>query len=95
MKVFTRESQPIPPRVTWVGDGCPITIKSPSMKPNTILKSFEDLAPNMFEPEPDQPAPTSPKPAPASVQELPQTHFPILLPAYSGFAGYPRWGLNE
>jgi hypothetical protein len=65
------------------------------MKRKTVLKSFEDLSPKMFELEPARPAQAGPMPTPASVQELPETQLPILVREHSGFAGYPRWGLNE
>jgi len=65
------------------------------MKRKTVLKSLDDLSPEVVEPEPGRPAPASPKPTPASVQEPPETQLPILAPEHSGFAGYPHWGLNE
>ena len=65
------------------------------MKRKTVVESFDDLSPEVVEPEPDRPAQASPKPRPASVQQPPETQLPILVPEHSIFAGYPHWGLNE
>jgi len=65
------------------------------MKRKTVLKSFDDLSPEVVAPEPERPAQASPKPTPASVQKPPETKLPIAEPEHSGFAGYPHWGLNE
>jgi len=65
------------------------------MKRKTVLKSLDDLSPEVVEPKPDRRAQASLKPTPASVQGQVETQLPIPVPEHSGFAGYPHWGLNE
>jgi hypothetical protein len=62
------------------------------MKGKTVLKSLDDLSPELVEPEPDRPTQTNPKP---SVQQLQEIQLPIRAPEHSAFEGYRHWGLNE
>jgi hypothetical protein len=65
------------------------------MKDENTVKSLAELSPEIEEMETASPAQASPKPPPSSEQRPQQTRSPIPVPEYSGFAGYPHWGLNE
>jgi hypothetical protein len=65
------------------------------MKRNIVFKSLDDISPEVFEPEPDRPAPDYLELIPASLQEPRHVPLPILESGHSGFAAYPHWGLNE
>jgi hypothetical protein len=65
------------------------------MKAITVLKSLDDLSPEVIGVEVATPAPASPKPNRVAEHQPQETQSPIPVPEYSGFAGYRHWGLNE
>jgi hypothetical protein len=65
------------------------------MKPNIVLKSLDDIPPEVVEPEPDRPAPDYLELIPANLQESRYVPLPDRESEHSGFTGYAHWGLNE
>jgi hypothetical protein len=65
------------------------------MKPNIVLKSLDDISPEVVEPEPDRPAPDYLEWIPANLKEPRYIPLPDRESEHSGFAGYAHWGLNE
>jgi hypothetical protein len=65
------------------------------MKRKNVLKSLDDLAPEVLEPEPERPAQGNPEPSPADAKTQRENQLSTTVPEHSGLVGYRHWGLNE
>ncbi len=65
------------------------------MNRKTVLKSLDDPAPEVLEPEPAGPPEGNPKPnlTEAKTQRENRLHGKVL--EHPGCAGYRHWGINE
>jgi hypothetical protein len=65
------------------------------MKPPKTLKSLTELTVEVMEIESEKPSRGASKQRLADNQPPQETPLPDPTPEFSGFAGYPHWGLNE
>jgi hypothetical protein len=65
------------------------------MKQEGNPKSLAELSAEAAETQLANPAQPHPNPSPSDEQQPQEAQLPTRAPQYSGFAGYPHWGLNE
>jgi hypothetical protein len=65
------------------------------MKQKTVLKSLDDLSPEVVEQEPDKSAPGRPESIPAGLRERRHVPLPVRESKHFYSTAYRHWGLNE